>query len=120
MASSEMGEKGYLIVTCDDSDFYIADALHVERNDSLVPWMYEDDIAAAKAAERDGIKLIYGMKGVEDGTYLDTPDNRRILKNALRENSRKPSILETMEKLKEKIAAQSRAKEHSRSSDRER
>lgn len=96
-------EKGYVIAICDDSSFYIANALHIERNDSL--WLYDNDQQAAKAAELDGIKLVYGMNGVEDGVYLDTPDNRHILERAVRENNRKPSILESMRKINEEIAA---------------
>ena len=97
-------EKGYVIALCDNGDSYIVGALHIERDDNLVPWKYEDDAQAAKAAEQDGIKLIYGMEGVEDGIYLDTPDNRRTLKAALREHIHKPSIRETMQKFNEQIA----------------
>lgn len=113
MTDLQENEKGYVIATCDDSDFYIADALHIERNDSLNPWLCDDDEEAAKAAEQDGVKLVYGMDGVEDGIYLDTPDNRRVLENALRENSRKPSILETMKKINAEIAAAPHAPERS-------
>lgn len=101
MVFPKAGEKGYVTAVCDDSDFYIAGALHIERNDGLVPWLCKDDTEAAKAAEQDGIKLIYGMDGVGDGIYLDTPENRRVLENALLEKHRKPSILETMRELKE-------------------
>jgi len=72
--------KGYFIaVTDDSSDFYIPDVLHIQRDDSLA--IYPDDEAAALAAERDGIKLIYGMPFVPDGVYIDTPENRSIIAN---------------------------------------
>lgn len=109
-----------MIALAEDSDFYIAGALHIERDDSLIPWKFNDDVEAAKAAEQDGIKLVYGMDGIEDGVYLDTPDNRRVLENALLEKSRKPSILETMKQYHEKIAAGPRPAEHPRPTSRER
>ena len=73
-----MSSKGYVLAVCDDlNDPYICGALHVERDDSL--WIYETDEEAARAAERDGVKLLYGIPYVEDGVYLDTPENRRLL-----------------------------------------
>ena len=76
-------QKGYLLCATTDSEFYIPDALHVERDDEL--FKYPDDEAAAKAAEADGMKLIYGMSGVPDGVYVDTLENRAtIQKNLLR------------------------------------
>lgn len=72
---------GYVLAIAGNSDFYIPDALHVERDDDL--FLYADDEAAAAAAERDGVRLIHGMDGVPDGVYLDTPENREIIKAAL-------------------------------------
>ena len=43
--------------------------------------MYENDGDAARAAERDGVQLIYGMPYVADGVYVDTPENRLILRD---------------------------------------
>lgn len=74
-------KKSYLVVIADGSEFYIPDAEHIERNDELM--LVEDDEAAAIEAEKDGIKLIYGMKGVPDGTYLDTPQNRKTIEEML-------------------------------------
>ena len=72
-----MSSKGYVLAVCDDlDDPYICGALHVERDDSV--WIYETDEAAARAAERDGVKLLYGIPYVEDGVYLDTPTNRLL------------------------------------------
>lgn len=70
-------ERGYVFAIADNSDFYIPEAVHVERDDTL--WLYEDDEAASKAAERDGVKLIRGMDHVPDGVYLDTPENRAVI-----------------------------------------
>ena len=70
--------KGYIITVCDGADDpYICGALHVERDKAS--WSYETDEEAARAAERGGVKLLYGIPYVEDGVYLDTPENRRLL-----------------------------------------
>lgn len=60
---------------------YIGDAVHVERDDEL--WAYGDDAEAAKAAEADGIELIYGMPGVPNGVYLDTAENRAAIRRSI-------------------------------------
>lgn len=69
-----MKEKSYVVCLADNSDFYIPNALHIERNDDVM--LVEDDEQAAKEAEKDGIKLIYRMDGVPDQVYIDTPENR--------------------------------------------
>lgn len=76
-------EKGYIIAICDDSSFYIPNALHIERNDGLSPWKFQDDVEAARGAEKDGVKLIYGMEHVADGVYLDSPENRVTIRKSL-------------------------------------
>ena len=74
-----MSAKGYVVAVCQDlDDPYIYGALHVERDDRP-PGLYETDEQAARGAERDGVKLLYGIPYVEDGVYLDTPANRRLL-----------------------------------------
>lgn len=77
----ETERKGYVIAICGYGDGYIPDALHIQRDDEL--WLFEDDKKAAEAAEQDGIPLIYGMDGVEDGIYLDTAENRATIRQAL-------------------------------------
>ena len=50
--------KGYVFAVCQNADDpYICGALHVERDDQAVPWIYETDEEAARAVERDGVKL---------------------------------------------------------------
>lgn len=72
----------YVIAVCQDAgDPYIPNALHVERDDSAVPWWFPYDEDAAKAAKQDGIKLVYGIPHVEDGIYVDTPNNRKVLES---------------------------------------
>mgnify|MGYP006919448364 CR=1 FL=1 len=81
--------KGYVFAVCQDvDDPYICGALHVERDDQAVPWIYETDEDAARAAERDGVKLLYGIPYVEDGIYLDTPENRQLLGSHSRDMQR--------------------------------
>ncbi len=80
MSGSEP-RKGYVLALADYSDFYIPNALHVERDDEL--FLFEDDEEAAKAAERDGVRLIYGMENVPDGVYVDTPENRTAILDSL-------------------------------------
>lgn len=69
--------RGYLIVVTDDSDYFVPNALHVQRDDSMS--VCPDDWSAAEAAEADGIKLIYGMPDIADGIYIDTPENRAVI-----------------------------------------
>lgn len=83
-------KKGYVISICTDADDpYIPYALHVERDDSVIPWKFPWDKDAARAAEQDGIKLVYGIPHVEDGIYVDTPENRKVLEeySQMRENA---------------------------------
>lgn len=69
--------KSYVIAIADGSEFYIPDALHIERNDEL--FLVEDDEKASIEAEKDGIKLIYNMDGVPNQVYIDTEENRKVI-----------------------------------------
>lgn len=69
--------KGYVIAVADDGDSYFSGVSHVQRNDGL--HIYTNDEAAARAAELDGINLIYNMPNVPDGIYVDTPENREVI-----------------------------------------
>lgn len=79
-------KKGYVVAIAAGSTFYVDDATHIERDDSCNPFVFQTDEEAAKAAEKDGIRLIHNMPGVMDGVYLDTPQNREILTRALENN----------------------------------
>ncbi len=61
-------EKGYFITATINHGSYIPEALHVERIDDMA--LYDGDFEAAKAAEQDGVRLIYGMDGIPDGIYI--------------------------------------------------
>ncbi len=73
--------KSYVIAISTDSRFYIPNAYHIERNDELM--LVKTDEEACRKAEKDGLKLIYGLEGVPDGVYIDTEENRKIIKNML-------------------------------------
>ncbi len=70
-------QKSYIIAIADGSEFYISNAEDIERNDELM--LVENDELASIKAEKDGIKLIYGMEGVPDQVYIDTEKNREII-----------------------------------------
>lgn len=76
--------KSYVVCKCDDSDFYIPNAVHIERNDSLM--LVENDEEASKVALHDGVRLIRGMYGVPDDVYLDTPQNRETIIEELKKD----------------------------------
>lgn len=76
-------QKAYIIAVTTSSSFYIPDAEHIERNDSLM--LVSDDEEASKVALKDGVKLITKMEGVPDNTYIDTPKNRKIISKVLKE-----------------------------------
>lgn len=78
--------KGYIICICTEESDYIPNALHIERNDERME--FETDSDAAIAAERDGVKLIRGMEHVPDGLYIDTPENREIIRDWLEQTLR--------------------------------
>lgn len=92
--SPEQVEKGYSIFTSDDVG---SGATHIQRIDSLMKFG-SDDEAAKYAEEVDGVKLIHDIR-FEPGdpnyaNYVDTPDNRKLLYDIIRENvKRKVSIL---------------------------
>ncbi|MDR0859177.1 MAG: hypothetical protein LBN97_09115, partial [Oscillospiraceae bacterium] len=70
---------GYLFAVSDDSEYYIPNALHIERDDSLM--LYASDSAAGRAARIAGVPLIDNLDGVPEGVYLDTPRNRALITN---------------------------------------
>ncbi len=78
-----MPQAKYIISFCDGSSVYIPYAEHIERNDNHWPRLQFDDFEAAKIAESEGVRLIYGMEDVEDGIYIDTPENRRKITESL-------------------------------------
>ena len=76
--SSKNGGNGYIIRACsDEGEGFIKNALHVEMDTKN--WIYDDDESAARAARRDGLKLVCGIPYVTNNIYVDTPENRKIL-----------------------------------------
>lgn len=86
-------DRGYMLEVCTGDDIYLPNALHVERIDELM--MYDGDFEAAKAAEQDGIQLIYGMQHVPNGIYLDTPENRAVIQQALKDHPYYKDVVQT-------------------------
>lgn len=62
----------------------IDNALHVKSIDSLL--QYQSDWEACRMAEKQGVRFINDMPGLEKGYYIDTPENREICKQALIEH----------------------------------
>lgn len=75
--------QGYVITFSENSDYYIPEALYIKRDKLCNAFMYENDAAAAQGAIMDGVKLIHGMEDVPDGVYIDTEENRKIIKRML-------------------------------------
>lgn len=78
-----MGNKknSWVLAYAIGSEFYIPNALHVERNDELM--LVEDDLEASKEASKAGITLICDMEGVPNDVYVDTEENREIISKML-------------------------------------
>lgn len=73
--------NSWLLIYADGSEFYVPEALHIERNDELM--LVENDEQASKEAEKAGIPLIYNLDGVPNGVYVDTEENREIIAKML-------------------------------------
>ena len=69
-------EKGYTICVSDYSDSTIPNAYCIQRIDE-VP-VFDSDWDACRSAEKDGIKFINDVDGLEKGYYIDTVENRQI------------------------------------------
>lgn len=77
-------ENGYVIcVTPTGSDLpFVPNVEHIRRSDSS----NLSSRAAARKAEKDGIKIIHDMSNVPDWTYIDTPQNREKIAAWLKEH----------------------------------
>lgn len=76
------GKHSWLLAYSDDSDFYIPNALHVERNDRKM--LVNDDNQACIEAKKAGIPLISGIGFIPNDVYVDTEENRKILSEMLK------------------------------------
>lgn len=77
-------DRGYVIcVAPTGSDLpFVPNVEHIRRSDSSdLP-----NRAAARKAEKDGIKIIHDMPNVPDWTYIDTPQNREKITAWLKEH----------------------------------
>ena len=70
-------KRGYGVFCATGSDFYITNALHIEKIDEVNK--FSDDEEAAEQAKKDGILFINDMEGIEKDIYIDTEENRNII-----------------------------------------
>ena len=66
------------------TDIDIPHAVQIQKIDVL--GFYLDDDAARSQAQKDGVKLINDMPGLECGVYVDTPKNREACSKCLEEH----------------------------------
>jgi len=79
--------NGYVVCAVYNSDIIIEGAEIVECIDELVnehDYGFKDDFGACRQAEKDGVKFINDIDGLEKGCYIDTPKNREICTEALK------------------------------------
>ena len=85
-----MEEKLYVIAICNGASDCIPDAEHIERIDEVAEKLgivdTFDDFDAAQMAKADGIKLIDDIDGIYKDFYVDTEENRKIIKNYMEEH----------------------------------
>lgn len=78
---------GYVVSRANSSGPYIPGAFYVTKDEySNDSYTLLDDKAAAKVAEKNSVKLIYGMDCVPNGVYLDTEANRAHIAEMLRKH----------------------------------
>lgn len=85
-----MKEKIYAVAICNSAWDCIPDAEHIERVDDVVSKLGKleeiDDFVAAQMAKADGIKLIDDIEGIYKDFYVDTEENRRIIRKYIEEH----------------------------------
>ena len=79
-----MKKTGYIICQATGSSSVIPGVDHVEVDDTAC--LFDDDYEAAKQAEKDGIRIIHDLPGIEDWTYVDTAENREKISAWVREH----------------------------------
>lgn len=74
--------KGVLFVSGVSTDSgYIRGAIHVERDDEVM--MFSNDYTAAVEATKYGITFINDIQGLPVNTFIDFPENRKIVEDAM-------------------------------------
>lgn len=74
--SQEEINKGYGEFYCSGSNSVIDGALIIEKIDAVNK--FESDWDASRQAEKDGVKFINDINGLEKGSYIDTLENRKL------------------------------------------
>lgn len=80
-----MKQKVYAVSTCGSAWDIIPDAEHIERVTEIAEKQgfdeTFDDFAAARLAKKDGVKLIDDIDGIYKDFYIDTDENRKVIKD---------------------------------------
>lgn len=79
--TKEQIEKGYDIFEVSGSESIINGALVVQLIGDVAK--FESDWDACRQAEKDGIKFINDIEGLEKGCYVDTEENRKHCEECL-------------------------------------
>ena len=74
---SESMENPYILGPTDEKGI-IPEAIVVQGVDPFIT-----DFEASRLAEKNGVKFINDIKGLEKGLYIDTPENRKIVERAI-------------------------------------
>lgn len=69
--------EGMFLAVAQNSDFYLDEVYHIEKDDEAE--LFEDDTDACEAAAKLGIPFINNMVNVPSGVYIDTPSNRELV-----------------------------------------
>lgn len=97
--SDEDVENGFYIVATDSSDApYMA--LEVQRIDAIadlgIPGIPSTDEEAGERARRMGIPFINDIPGVDKDRFVDTPENRELVRKFYEERKRIPRQLQSL------------------------
>lgn len=77
---------GYCVSSSDGFEGYIPNTLIIDKIDDIDK--FDSGFEASRQAEKDGIKFINDIEGLEKGLYIDTKENREICLNTLRESDK--------------------------------
>jgi len=76
-------KNGYGEYYCYGSEVIIDGALVIEKINMVNK--FDDDFEASRQAEKDGVIFINDIEGLEKGCYIDTPENRKLCVDKLKE-----------------------------------
>lgn len=77
---------GYCVSLSDGFEGYVPHTLIIDKIDDINK--FNSRFEASRQAEKDGIKFINDIEGLEKGLYIDTKENREICLKALKESDK--------------------------------